>query len=105
MEQPEEREFLEPMRMGTEALLMEAMRQIDEVRRLGPDLPPMAAQLSLAMPLIPPLRDLGPDELDVLQLSYNYGHVETVLNKSLASDLQTSEILVKLLKAGFLKSE
>ena len=105
MEPPEEREFLEPLSMGTEALLMEAMRQIDEVRRLGPDLPPLSAQLALAMPLIPPLRDLSPDELDVLQLSYNYGHVETVLNKSLASDLQTSEILVKLLKAGYLKSE
>jgi hypothetical protein len=105
MEAPEEREFLEPMQLGTEALLMEAMRQIDEVRRLGPDMPLMSAQLSLAMPLIPPLRDLAPDELDVLQLSYNYGHVETVLNKSLASDLQTSEILVKLLKAGYLKAE
>ncbi len=57
------------------------------------------------MPLIPPLRDLSPEELDVLQLAYNYGHVETVLNKSLASDLQTSEILVKLMKAGYLKSE
>lgn len=105
MDPPEEREFLEPLEMSTEALLMEAMRQIDEVRRLGPDLPPMHATLSLAMPLIPPLRDLSPDELDVLQLAFNYGHVETVLNKSLASDLETSEILVKLLKAGYLKSE
>jgi hypothetical protein len=103
MEPPEEREFLEPIEMSTEALLMEAMRQLDEVRRLGPDMPPLGAQLSLAMPLIPPLRDTTPDELDVLQLAHNYGHVETVLNKSLASDLETSEILVKLLKAGYLK--
>jgi FixJ family two-component response regulator len=57
------------------------------------------------MPLIPPLRDLTPEELDVLQLAFNYGHVETVLNKSLATDLETSEILVKLLKAGYLKAE
>ena len=105
MEPPEDREFLEPIEMGTEGLLMEAMRQIDEVRRLGPDLPPMGSTLSLAMPLIPPLRDLSPDELDVLQLAFNYGHVETVLNTSLASDLETSEILVKLLKAGYLKTE
>ncbi len=105
MDPPEDREFLEPLQMGTEAILMEAMRQIDEVRRLGPDMPPMHSTLSLAMPLIPPLRDLSPEELDVLQLSFNYGHVETVLNKSLASDLQTSEILVKLLKSGYLKTE
>lgn len=105
MDAPEERDFPDKLEMGTEALLMDAMRQIDEVRRLGADMPDMASQLSLAMPLIPPLRDLGPDELDVLQLAFNYGHVETVLNKSLASDLKTSEILVKLLKAGYLKSE
>jgi len=105
MEPPEEREFMEPLTIGTEALLMDTMRQIDEVRRLGPDLPPMHATLSLAMPLIPPLRDLTPEELDVLQLAFNYGHVETVLNKSLATDLETSEILVKLLKAGYLKAE
>ncbi|MFW6067779.1 MAG: DUF4388 domain-containing protein [Myxococcota bacterium] len=105
MEPPEEREFLEPIEMSTEGLLMEAMRQLDEVRRLSPDMPPMHAQLSLAMPLIPPLRDLSPEELDVLQLAHNYGHVETVLNKSLASDLETSEIVVKLMKAGYLKVE
>jgi pSer/pThr/pTyr-binding forkhead associated (FHA) protein len=105
MEPPEEREFLEPIEMSTEGLLMEAMRQLDEVRRLSPDMPAMHAQLSLAVPLIPPLRDLSPDELDVLQLAHNYGHVETVLNKSLASDLETSEIVVKLLKSGYLKVE
>ena len=105
MEPPEDREFPEQMTMSTEALLMETMRQIDEVRRLDPDMPAMHATLSLAMPLIPPLRDLSPEELDVLQLSFNYGHVETVLNKSLASDLETSEILVKLMKAGYLKAE
>jgi len=105
MDLPEDREFLDPIQKSTEALLMEAMRQIDEVRRLGPDLPPMGAQLSLTMPLIPPLRDLNPDELDVLQLAFNYGHVETVLNKSQATDLETSEVLVKLIKAGYLKTD
>ncbi|MEM1417230.1 MAG: DUF4388 domain-containing protein [Myxococcota bacterium] len=103
MEPPEEREFLEPVQLSTEALLMEAMRQLDEVKRLGPDMPPMASQVTLALPMIPPLRDLSPDELDVLQLAHNYGHVETVLNKSLATDLETSNILVKLIKAGYIK--
>ena len=69
------------------------------------DLPPMHATISLAMPMIPPLRDLTPEELDVLQLAYNYGHTETILNKSLASDLDTRLILVKLLKSGYLRVE
>lgn len=102
MQPPEEREFLEPIELSTEALLMEAMRQLDEVRRLGPDMPPMSAQLAVASPLIPPLRDLTHEELDVLQLAHNSGHVESVLNKSRASDLETSNILVKLIKAGYL---
>ena len=103
MEAPEEREFLDPIQLSTEGLLMEAMRQLDEVQRLAPDLPPMTAQLAITSPLVPPLRDLSPDELDVLQLAHNYGHLETVLNKSMATDLETSEIVVKLLKAGYLR--
>ncbi len=103
MAAPEDREFLDPIEMSTEGLLMEAMRQLDEVRRLGPDMPPLSSSVTLASPLIPPLRELAPDELDVLQLAHNYAHVEAVLNKSLASDLETSGILVKLIKAGYLK--
>jgi sirohydrochlorin ferrochelatase len=105
MDPPEEREFLEPIQMTTEGVLMEAMRQIDELRRLQADMPPLAATVQPSMPLIPPLRDLSPEELDVLQLAFNYGHVETILNKSLANDLDTSQILVKLLKSGYLRRE
>jgi len=105
MEPPEEREFSEPIQMSTEGILMEAMRQIDEVRRLGDEMPPMHATISFAMPMIPPMRDLGAEELDVLQLAYNYGHTETILNKSLATDLETSEILIKLIKGGYLRVE
>ncbi len=105
LDPPSEREFADPIQMTTEGLLMDAMRQLDEVRRLGPDMPDLSATITINMPLIPPLRELDPEELDVLQIAYNYGHVETVLNKSLASDLKTSEVLVKLLKAGYLKAE
>jgi pSer/pThr/pTyr-binding forkhead associated (FHA) protein len=105
MDPPEAREFLEKIEMSTEGILMEAMRQIDEIRRLGNDMPALQASVLLAMPMIPPLRDLPSEELDVLQLAYNYGHVETVLNKSLASDLVTSQILVKLVKSGYLRVE
>ncbi len=105
MDAPEERDFHTKIEMSTEGILMDAMRQIDEIRRLGSDMPPLTANVLLAMPLVPPLRDLAPEEIDVLQLAYNYGHVESVLNKSLASDLDTSTILVKLLKGGYLRVE
>ena len=60
---------------------------------------------SVDAPLIPPLRDLKPEELDVLQLAHNYGVFETVLNKSLATDLETAEIVLKLIKASYLRVE
>jgi hypothetical protein len=35
----------------------------------------------------------------------NYGHLETVLNKSSMTDLDTGELLVKLLKGGWIVRE
>jgi FixJ family two-component response regulator len=61
--------------------------------------------LALLKPVTPPLRDLSPQQLDVLQLVINYGTVETILNRSLASDLDTSEVLIKLMKAGYVRAD
>jgi hypothetical protein len=104
MEPAEERDFPHRLEMSTEGILMEGFRQIDELRRIATELPPHHATLSLAMPVVPPLRDLSPEQLDVLQLVINYGTVETILNKSLASDLDTSEVLLKLVKSGYLRA-
>jgi hypothetical protein len=38
-------------------------------------------------------------------LVINYGTIETILNKSLASDLDTSEVLAKLLKKGYVRAD
>ncbi len=103
LDPPDEREFADEMNLSTEAILMEGMRQMDELKRLQPQLPPLNAHVSLPSPLVPPLRDLKPGELDVLQLAINFGHTETVLNRSRATDLETCEILVALLEKNFLR--
>jgi hypothetical protein len=100
-----EREFPTKLEISTEGILMEAFRQIDELRAIAADLPAHHALLALAKPVLPALRDLKPEELDVLQLVINYGTVETVLNKSLASDLDTSEVLLKLIKSGYIRTD
>jgi len=105
MEPAEERCFPHRMEMSTAGILIEGFRQIDELRRIAPDMPPHHALLALARPVLPPLRDLSPEELDVLQLVINYGTIETVLNKSMASDLDTSEVLIKLIKNAYLRSD
>jgi hypothetical protein len=91
--------------VSVQEILIEGMRQLDELNRIRGDLPDLSARIVLPAPLIPPLRDLKPEELDVLQLAHNYGAFETVLNKSLATDFETAEIVQKLLKASYLRVE
>jgi pSer/pThr/pTyr-binding forkhead associated (FHA) protein len=105
MEPAVERDFPVKLDLSTEGILMEAFRQIDELRRIAADIPAHHAVLGLAKPIVPQLRELSPEELDILQLVINYGTVETVLNKSNTSDLDTSEALLKLLKAGFIRTD
>jgi hypothetical protein len=101
----EERQFAHELNASVQEVLIEGMRQLDEFNRIREDLPDLSARIALPAPLIPPLRDLKPAELDVLQLAHNYGVFETVLNKSLATDLETAEIILKLLKASYLRVE
>src|SRR5271165_3924338 len=103
LDPPEEREFPNEMNSSVQEILMDGMRQLDEFNRIREDLPGLASRLSVNSPLIPPLRDLKPEELDVLQLAHNYGVFETILNKSLATDLETAEIVQKLIKASYLR--
>lgn len=105
MDPPEERDFPVRMDMSTEGILMESFRQIDEIKRISADIPDLHATISLAMPLTPALKDLSPAELDIIQLVFNYGHVEAVLNKASSSDLDAATILAKLLKSGYLRRE
>jgi hypothetical protein len=102
LDPPEEREFTAELNLSVQELLMEGMRQLDEFNRIREELPELTARLTVEAPLIPPLRDLKPAELDVLQLAHNYGEFDTVLNKSLATDLETAEIVLKLIKSSYL---
>jgi len=88
-----------------ENLLMEGMRQLDEIRNLGDDVPDFQDQLVVNKPLVPPLRSLTDELLDTLQLVYNYEKVSTVLNKSLASDLETMQDIVHLRRKDYVSVE
>ena len=105
LEAPEEREFSGEMNASVQEVLMDGMRQLDEFNRLREQMPELGARVTVSEPLLPPLRDLKPAELDVLQLAHNYTVFETVLNKSLATDLETAEILLKLIKESYLRVE
>jgi hypothetical protein len=105
LDPPDEREFPNEVNMSVQEILMEGIRQLDEFNNLKEQLPDLNARLVIGSPLNPPLRELKPEELDVLQLAHNYGNFETILNKSLATDLETVEIVLKLLKGNYLRTE
>jgi pSer/pThr/pTyr-binding forkhead associated (FHA) protein len=103
LDPPDEREFPNEVNMGVQEILMEGIRQLDEFNRVREALPDLNARIVVQSPLNPPLRELKPEELDVLQLAHNYGVLESVLNKSLATDFETVDIVLKLIKANYLR--
>jgi pSer/pThr/pTyr-binding forkhead associated (FHA) protein len=98
---PDETKFENEIDVSVPELLMEGLRQLDEFAAVRDVLPDMRARIAVPSPLQPPLRNLDDAELDVLQLAYNFGTVGEVMNKSAALDLETGQILAKLLKQGY----
>ena len=96
-------EFMVELDSSTEALLMDALRQLDEYKRIQKDLPAFAAQLTLAMPMTAPLRELSPELLDVLQLVHNYGSLGGVLDHSEQDDVQAAESVLQLIKRDYVR--
>ena len=97
--------------LAVHELLMEGLRQMDEYNHLRNTLPELTARLVPAHPIVAPLRDLSPAELDIFQLAYNESPpggagaaLGTLLDKSAASDLDAARAAMKLLSGGYLKS-
>jgi len=100
LQPPDDKEFLEELDEPTEGLLMEAMRQLDEIRRVEAELPARTDNLELTKPLVAPLRDLTPTQLDLVQLVHNYDLVAKVVDKAATTDLETYTDLIALVKAN-----
>ena len=105
LDPPDEREFPNEINVSVQEILMEGLRQLDEFNQIRSELPELNTRLVVSAPMIPPLRELRPEELDVVQSVLNYGHLETILNKSLQTDLETVQVLLKLLKSGYVRAE
>jgi hypothetical protein len=101
LEPPDERQVIEEIQESTEALLMEGMRQLDEVMRVMPDPPPMNARLAVPTPLAGRLRELSPEELDCFQLVLDHGSLQAVLDNYPGSDLDAYTHLQALMSREF----
>jgi pSer/pThr/pTyr-binding forkhead associated (FHA) protein len=102
LEPPDERSVLEELQDSTEGLLMEGMRQLDEYNMHAQKLPPLTAALAVPQPLVPKLRDLGPEELDVFQVALGTDSIRSLFDECSHTDLTIAEKLRSLLENGYL---
>jgi len=105
LDPPDTRELPNEINVSVQEVLMEGMRQLDEFNQLRESLPDMKARISITLPLVAKLRELTPEQLDVLQLVYNHGTIDAVLNKSEKTDLDTLQAIVKLVKGSYIHGE
>jgi hypothetical protein len=101
----ETKEFSKPVDVTVQEVLMESLRQLDELNAFREQLPALSARLVLEAPIVRPLRDLKPEDLDVLQLAHNFGKFGTVLDRSEASDVDTARVVLKLIDNHYLRVE
>jgi len=101
---PESRAFPTEIQGSTEGILMEGSRQQDEMARLEPDLPPPGVPIVLSLPLKQPLRELDPEQLDLLQLALTYPELDAILDHAPGSDLDTATQLAELFQRGYLRA-
>ena len=60
-------------------------------------------ELRLSFPMTPPLMDLTPAQLDVLQQVHNSRMLNKILDQNPATDLSTYDSLLHLMKSGFVE--
>jgi hypothetical protein len=94
-------QVMEEIQESTEALLMEGVRQLDEIVNIAHMLPPPGSPLAVPTPLAGRLRDLTPQELDTFQLVLDHGQLQKVLDHYPGTDLDCANTLVALMKREF----
>ena len=101
---PEAHDFEEKIALPTEHILMEGLRQLDELQHIKEKLPPPEAKLVVVTPLEARLADLEPAELDVFQLVYNHGQLQAVLDHASDDDLVVATNIRELMKKKYIDS-
>jgi pSer/pThr/pTyr-binding forkhead associated (FHA) protein len=104
LQPPDNQEFMIELDSSTEGLLMEALRLFDEFKRVQAQLPALTTGLSISLPLAPKLRELSPQELDVVQLVHNFGSLQGVLDHSDVDDVRAAETVVGLMKRDYIRA-
>jgi hypothetical protein len=86
---------------STTSLVLEAVRQLDEIHLLEPKLPRRGARLHAAEPLPGNLRDLATEEIQLFQLILHDNTLETVIDTFPGPDFEAYTCLLDLMRRGF----
>ncbi|MCB1198339.1 MAG: DUF4388 domain-containing protein [Deltaproteobacteria bacterium] len=87
-----------PIQESVDGLLMEGMRQLDELNKIKDVLPKMSSRLTLNPSSDVPLSKLHPKVLDIVQLIMAHKKMADVMDLSPLTDLETSKIIFYLMK-------
>ncbi|HYQ17688.1 MAG TPA: DUF4388 domain-containing protein [Polyangiaceae bacterium] len=101
LDPPDKRELEGAIDISAQEVLMEGFRQIDELAQLRSRLP---GRMVLKLPLSSHLRDLTPDELDLLEAALGAESLDTFLDASAKPDLESAQALQSLMQRGYLKA-
>lgn len=86
---------------STTSLVLEAMRQLDEIRLLEAKLPRRGARLAVAEPLPGSLRDLATEEIQMFQLVLHHGTMDAAVDHFQGTDFEAYTCLLGLMRRGF----
>ena len=98
---PPKPDVLEEITESTTSLVLEGMRQLDEIRLLEPKLPRRGARLAVAEPLPGSLRDLATEEIQLFQLVLHHGLLEAAIDNFPGTDFEAYTCLMGLMRRGF----
>jgi len=104
---PEPHNFPSVIDLPTEHILMEGLRQLDELRRQKSQLPNEETRVTVPRPLVSKLSLLSQSDLDVFQVVYNSQEISIrdLVNSVELSDKETADVIQKLLAGEYLESE
>lgn len=103
LDPPDTREFEHPIDASAQEILMEGIRQQDEFNAMRGRLPELNAPLRLKLPLEPKLRELKPEDLDLLQVVIGSPSLEVVFDAVSGTDLETGHAILSLMQRGYLE--
>ena len=96
-----EHHVTEEITESTTSLMLEGMRQLDEIHILEPKLPRPGTRLKATEQMPGNLRDLATEEIQLFQLILHNGLLETVIDSFPGTDFEAYTCLLGLMKRGF----